>query len=168
MTIYLASQLLAALAFGFALYGFMHGQDKSLKLLIGASAVAMALHFALLGAWAGMAISLIAACRYIVSSYTKNVWLMALFMALGVIYGAFTHQIWSDALPVLSNILATFAIFNLTRARLRGCLIVVSLCWVAYNGLHGSIVGMASECFYILANIYNIHKNTRKPVAYKA
>lgn len=168
MSAYLLSQCFATLGFAFGLYGFMHAQDKHLKLCIAAAAVSMAVHFVLLGAVAGVFISLLGAARYIASSYTRSTTLMALFMAIGVVYGAITHQVWSDAIPILANILATYAIFNLTRARLRGCLIGVSLCWITYNSLHHSIVGVAMEGFYILANLYNIHKNTRVPVVYKA
>ena len=165
-TTYILSQLCGIMAFGFALAGFLNGNDKTLKLLIGASAVSMAAHLALLEAWAGMAISLVAAARYIVSSYTKNIGLMALFMAVGVAYGAFIHQTWSDALPILANILATFAIFNLTGPSLRVCLVLTSCFWITYNGIHGSVVGVGSEGFYMLANLFHIWQHTRKPVTY--
>lgn len=168
MTPYIVSQLFAAIAFSIGLYGFFHRNDKHLKLFIGFAAIAMAVHFCLLEAYTGMMLSLVGATRYIISGYSRNTWYMAGFMAFGVIYGALTHQVWSDALPILGNILACYAIFNLSGWHLRACLVVVSVGWVTYNGVHHSVVGMATESFYICANLYNIWRHNRRPVVYKA
>ncbi|PZP39886.1 MAG: hypothetical protein DI585_02690 [Pseudomonas fluorescens] len=166
MSIYLLSQAFGAVAFLFALYGFINKDDKVLKLCIAASSICVAAHLGLLEAWSGMIISLVAAARYIASSYTKNTWLMAFFMAIGVAYGAYIHTIWSDALPVLANILATFAIFNLSGIKLRATLMVVGCFWISYYTLNYSIVGAASECFYFGVNAYNVWKHKRRPVGY--
>jgi len=156
MTLYLLSQLFGAASFAYGIYGFLHPADRNFRTAFAISSVLMAAHYALLGAWVGVAICFVAAGRYWVANKTRSTWWMTFFMALGMACGYFTYLGPQSALPVLANILATYAVFQLRGVPLRAVMLAVSACWITYNVTHGSLVGITQEAFYSALNIYTI------------
>lgn len=161
MLLYLLSQLFGAASFAWGAYGFWHPGDRNFKIAFCISSVLMAAHYALLGAWVGVAICFVAAGRYFMASYTQSVWWMTFFIVLGMVSGHFTYLGPQSALPVLANIIASYAIFNLKGTQLRATMLAVSACWIAYNTYHISIIGVSQEVFYSAINILTIWRAAR-------
>lgn len=164
MESYLASQLFAACALGLGVRAYLHPQDKSLKLYIGAASICMAAHFACLGAWVGALLSLVGAARYISAGYSKSAWLYYGFLLFGLAVGAWRYQSLQDALPIAAHTIACYALFNLQGRPLRASLLIVTACWFSYNTLNHSLVGMVLEGFYLATNATNLARTQRKQV----
>ncbi|TKW61752.1 MAG: YgjV family protein [Blastochloris viridis] len=165
MTLYLLSQIFATLSFAWGVYGFWHPADRNFRTAFAISSVLMAAHYALLGAWVGVAICFVAAGRYWVANKMTHareslLW-MTFFIVLGMVCGHFTYLGPQSALPVLANIMATYAVFQLKGPQLRCVMLMVSACWIAYNVYHQSVMGIAQELFYSSLNIYTIYRVTR-------
>jgi len=162
MTLYILSQVFAMLSFAWGVYGFWHPADRNFRTAFAISSVLMAAHYALLGAWSGVLICFVAAGRYWVANITREGWQstawMTFFIVLGLICGYTIYKGPQSALPVVANILATFAIFNLKGPQLRGMMLAVSACWITYNGYHASVVGVLQEIFYSSLNLYTIYR----------
>ncbi len=164
MEMYLASQLFAACALALGVRAYLHPQDKSLKLYIGAAALCMAVHFACLHAWVGAALSLVGAARYISAGYSKSAVLYYVFLLSGLAIGTWRYQTLPDALPLIAHTVACYALFNLHGRALRVSLLVVTSCWLSYNALNHSVVGMVLEAFYLATNAANLIRTNRKTV----
>lgn len=165
MTLYLLSQLFAAASFAYGVYGFLHPADRNFRTAFAISSVLMAAHYALLGAWIGVAICFVAAGRYWVANLMteprdKLLW-MTVFILLGLLCGHLAYLGPQSALPVMANIMATYAVFQLKGSQLRATMLLVSCCWIAYNVYHQSVMGIAQEVFYSSLNIYTIHRALR-------
>jgi hypothetical protein len=162
LTPYLVSQTFALAALVTGIYAFFKASDQHLKLMIGAQAVLMAAHFALLGAWAGAALALWGAARYGVSAYTRHSTLFWLFLGGGTALGLWRYTTPSDILPILANAIACVAIFRLQGTPMRQTLLLTSVCWLAYNLLHASVVGSLVESFYLASNLYTLVEMRRR------
>ncbi len=165
LTLYIASQVFATASFAYGIYGFLHPADRNFRTAFAISSVLMAAHYALLGAWIGVAICFVAAGRYWVANKMTHarestLW-MTFFIILGMVCGHFTYLGAQSALPVLANILATYAVFQLKGPQLRGVMLAVSACWIAYNVYHQSVMGIAQEIFYSSLNMFTIYRAIR-------
>ncbi len=166
---YLLSQLFAAASFAYGVYGFLHPADRNFRTAFAISSVLMAAHYALLGAWIGVAICFVAAGRYWVANLMteprdKLIW-MTVFILLGLLCGHMVYLGPQSALPVMANILATYAVFQLKGSQLRATMLLVSSCWIAYNLYHQSVMGVGQEVFYSALNIYTIIRTARSAKA---
>lgn len=161
-TPYVLSQLLASMALLVGIFSFFKAKDNHLKLMIGLQALLMAGHFALLGAWVGVALALWGALRYGISIVSRHEGLFWGFLISGTALAVWRFQGPTDALPMVANYASCLAIFLLEGRKLRQTLMVATVCWLGYNAAHASVMGVMVEGFYFIANATALWQSRKK------
>ena len=153
------------LAFGLGISAFLSSKDIRLKQLLSAQGATLAVHFTLLGARAGTAIVTISALRNLLSIQGNLKPFAVIFMALYVSFGLASAHHWFDVLPVIAELLATYALFYLHRLQMRLYLLMGTLLWLTHNVAVGSIGPSIMEALIFGINIRTILRLRRQAAA---
>ncbi len=123
------------------------------------SALFFTLHFALLGAWTGAVMNILAALRaYIFNLRGKRRFfnhpiILYLFIDLFWIGGLVTWVGYLSILPALSLTLESFALWSKKTKYLRLILLSATIPWMIYHFSVSSYAGIATESFMIISII---------------
>lgn len=158
------AQGLGFLGFTCGVLAYLNRHDGRLKVLIGAASLIMALHFWLLGAYIGMAAACLSGVRSVVAAHAGARRLAPLFFVPYVPMAFIRIEIWVDVLPIISGIMATYAMFYLAHIPMRVVLLGATALWLVHNILHGSVGGTLLEAFYIGVNMLTIYRLRRERV----
>ena len=144
---------------------FQGKTQKQIVLLQLLANILWALHFLLLGAWAGGILNAIAIFRGIVFYFRTDkkwarspVWYAVfgiLFIGAAAFSWIFEDGAWA-LLPLAGMLLTTVSLALSDPFRVRAFTSLASPCWLIYNAVNGSIPGVITESFAICSIIVGI------------
>lgn len=147
-------QFVGLLAMVTCVAAFLHKRDQRLILLLVLANGLFALHFALLGAFTGAAVSVLIALRAGAAYFVKGSRAAtALFLLVSAAAAAATWRSPVDIFPLISASAGTIGMFLLSGNGLRLAYVVVAVSWIIHNLAVGSIGGTIAEAIVLAANL---------------
>jgi len=118
-----------------------------------------------MGAGAAALSARLSSGRTPVSSRTRNIWLMTVFLL--VVWGVGLPKVSSAIqwLPLIGTTLGTWGLFREQGIRMRLCMLSGTVCWVTHNFAIGSIGGTLIEASFLLVNSHTIFRLWRQTEA---
>ena len=141
-----------------------------------------AIHFLLLGRWAGFLMNTIGALRGLVFSWeklskrTSRIWTAVFFLSFVLCYGLVVTVIQPklsafdrvmELLPTLAMCLMTVTFGLLPASKIRAVSLINSALWLTYNIRCGAIGGIVCEVLSIISSVVGIFRHDRKRDAAK-
>ena len=157
------TQAIGFLAFFVGIYAFTNKDDKKLRIWQAAQCFLLSLHFFLLGAQSGAAITLLAGIRNLISLHKHNTYVGFIFLILYVTVGVLRYKVPLDVLPVISALLGTIAIFYLSGIKMRLFLMAGTSLWIIYNALVFSIGPFFMELFILIVTAHAAYRLWKAP-----
>ena len=161
------AQGIGFVAFAFGIASFLQKDDRRLKLLLTAQCLMLTIHFFLLDAQGGAAMTFIGMVRNGMAATGRNLKRFAWgFIGLFVAAGIIRFEEWVDALPVLSSTLGSYAIFYLKKIPMRVCFFIAGCSWLIHNIVVGSVGPSVMEAVMIAANLRTmlaLHRESKAP-----
>lgn len=151
--LFLASQLLAAIAFGSGIFAFWQQQRSEMLKFWFISAVLNASHFGLLGQYEAALFVGLTAIRFLVAALHPRQYWMLLFMAGATAILLTTYSSPLNALPYAAAMLGTFGSFQTRVGLVRVCMALGASIWIIHNILVGSPVAVMMEIAFLLSNL---------------
>lgn len=150
MTLYWVAQAIGCM--GMILLAFAYIQKKR-SAILGyniASAITWTAHFLLLAAPAGAAMNALSIARasllYAEEKLQKRRVVTLVFLLIAFVVAAVLTWVDSTSiLPLIAMVLSTFALWQRDPQHIRLIILLSTPFWIAYNILHGSIAGVATE-----------------------
>ncbi|MFL7903598.1 YgjV family protein [Azospirillum argentinense] len=169
MTVPLLSDLAGAAGFVLvALWPWLSGR-RALLAGQGASAAAFALHYLLIGAGTGAAMSGLSVLQVATAwPDDRPQWCRALYVAtvpLLAVLAVSTWAGWPSACAAAGMILATAARWSRSALLLRALFLAAGACWVAHDLLTGSTFGLAADLLCMVGLVYGALRDRRAPAA---
>lgn len=137
---------------GLVLYllGGAQRSDRRLMALMGGSALCWAGAYWQAGAAVAALCCALAALRYAARlQWGAGRSLLAVFILSHLALGVWGYQGARDLLPLGAALLQSWAVFCWEGVRLRRVYLAVSLCWLSYSLLLGSVAGTVEEVLFI-------------------
>ncbi len=150
---FLASQLLALLAFAAGIWAFQLKQRQPMLLCWFVSAALNASHFVVLGQLAAGLFVGFTAVRFLVAAYYPKPVLMWLFLVWSTLLLWLTYQNPLQLLPFFAAIVGTIGSFHSKVLWVRSCMAIGACTWIAHNILVGSPVAVAMELAFLASNL---------------
>ena len=167
--LYIVSQVLAFIAFTCDIIAMQQRKKSTLLKYDVAAALFLSLHYAFLGAWAGMISKLITTVRnglaaYEASKNRKNKFLPIVFIVLYIALGTFVIDSWYSIIPLLVPSIYTVAIYIGNVKQVRYTAVCTNSLWLIYNICVSSIVGSISAIILIINGIIAIYRYRGKTI----
>ena len=165
--LYIISQVFALASFVFDLVA-IQSRKKSLLNLDTMAAFCSFLHYAFLGAWAGMVSKIITTVRNAVAANEAShkrkspKILPIIFVGLYVIIGFFTFDSWLSLLPILAPSIYTIVIYTSDVQKIRYAAVVTNLIWLVYNIFVFSAVGIIAQVVLTINDLIAIYRYRKK------
>ncbi len=160
------AQAIGIVATIFIITAFSQKRDNHLKFIGMAGSLLFALHFLLLGAYAGAIVNIVNAFRSGLSiKFHRSTKMMVLFIFVYLFLAILTFEQIINLLPYISGILGAYSLYQLSGIPMRVFGLIGSFLWLTYNIIFMSIGGIITECFVISVNcitIYRIFKDNKK------
>lgn len=138
---------------------FAQKSDAHFKMVMTLGAFVFAAHFALLGAYAGAAVSIINGLRSGLSiKFHKSNGLLAVFLILYVLAGIYVYETPIDLFPLFSSVLVTIGFFKLSGIKLRILCLITESSWLVYSVIMKSLGGFITNVFVLSANAITIYR----------
>lgn len=159
------AQLMGYVAFVLGVTAFLQKSDGRLKFFNASQCLAYTAHFAMLGNYAASSSALVSSVRSFLALRFHSRTLAAAIVAINLVLGALTANVWWGWLSVASSCISTVAVFTMRDVALRVALLACTALWLTNNVLSGSIGGTLLECLIGVANIHTIFRllRSRKP-----
>ena len=151
-------QLIGCVALVVGSIGLISKNDMYLKVFLSVSGYLWAVHFMLLEAWGGTVGSFSAAVRYTVSIWPQPVWVRWVFILLPAVLAPWNVSQPIDVLPVVSSMVAGYAVFHFQRAALRWTFVGTSVLWLIHNVHYGSYGGVLNDILNLCAHFISIYR----------
>jgi hypothetical protein len=159
------AQLVGYAAYVLTVWAFWQKNDKKMLWWNAGAALAWALHYGLLFAWAGVVTELLVAARSAQSARLVTVrekhYSAIVFLAAFLLGGIFTYQHAYDFFTVGACMLATIAMMYFYGTRMRMIMLGTLSLWLCYNFFAGSIGGVLSSLTLILIQILTLLRMMR-------
>ncbi len=160
--IFLISQILAAISFGFGIASYQFEGRRAILLFLVACNVFNATHFYLLGRPGPTSMLLVTGLRYSVATMSTDRRLMVLFMAATIgVYLGYSANILS-ILSCVGTLIATYGSFQADSCRLRLFVMVGNAMWVLHNFLSSTPVGAVMELSFLTSNLVGYWRHCRR------
>ena len=156
------AQAIGILATVFVILSFNQKIDNRLKTYLIIGNLFFAVHFCMLGAFAGMFVNILNAFRVGFSiKFHKSTNMMLVFMGAYLLTAYLIYEELFDLLPILSALLGTFSMFKLSGIKMRLLGLVGSSAWLTYGIIYQSIGGIITETSVIILNLSTIFRLSR-------
>ncbi|MBR1890498.1 MAG: YgjV family protein [Clostridia bacterium] len=161
-TRYISSQVFAIIASILVAVSFFTKNKKVVLLFVSIGSLGYAVHYLLLGKYAGAVIDALSVLRgvwfYINDRRGKKKDYISLFVCWAVFItgGVLTYRSWPDVLTIIAAINTTFAIWQPSILYYRCATIVGSGFWIAYAVLSQSIFGTIQEIALLVLEIIGL------------
>jgi hypothetical protein len=150
------AQIMGYLALILGVTAIAQKDDRRLKGMIAVQAAAYCVHFFMLGNMGGAGSTGITCFRSIAALFTRNVWVAHFFFVLYLIAGYHLAVGYAGWLPILANIVGTYAFFLLRGVSMRALILTANGMMLTTSILSGSIGGMILESIIIVTNVTTI------------
>ncbi|WP_413736898.1 YgjV family protein [Sodalis sp. RH21] len=156
MSLYWVAQAVGGLAFIVGITMFIKRDDRKFKLQLALYSFIIGCHFFLMGANAAGMSAVLNALRTVISTRTRSIIVMFIFIALTLSLGLSQIKYAVELLPIAGTVMSTWALFR-TRGLTTRCVMWCSTAgWVAHNIWLGSIGGSLTEGSFLIVNGINI------------
>lgn len=124
-------------------------------------------HYAFIGAFSGVAVCIIAACRELIfvkrDKDNRNgiVWL-PIFIVVAILSTVFTWNSFYSIFAGLASCIAVISFFIAKPKLSRIFVFPISLCMLIYDAACGSVMGIINECVAISSSIVGLILHDRK------
>ena len=168
---YIISQVFALASLIFDLIAVQRKKKSSLLNMDTMAAFCSFLHYAFLGAWAGIVSKIITTIRNAIAAERaahkrKNIKLLPfVFVVAYIIVGCFTFKSPFSVLPIIAPCFYTIVIYTSDVKRIRYAIVITNILWLIYDISVFSVMGIVAETILIingLVAIYRFHKKARK------
>ena len=165
------TQAIGIIASGFIILSFGQKRDLRLKYFLMTGNVLFAIHFGMMGAYAGLAVNILNFLRVWMSiKFHKSTRMMLLFMCLSIATGFAVYQNYYDILPIISSVMGSYSLFKLSGIPLRIFGIIGSINWLTYSFIIKSIGGIMTDTVALVINfstIYRLKRDKKKVALYE-
>ena len=159
----LIAQAVGIFASAIIISAFSQKSDNRFKFFAVVGNIVFALHFYMLGAYAGVVINFVNAFRNGLSiKYHKKDGLMYLFIGLYVVLGLVIYETPKDLFPIISGVVGSYGMYKLSGMNMRICFILSSLSWLVYGLIYKSIGVIITELFIQTTNAITIYRLYRE------
>ena len=161
-TNYIISQACILFAMGLFCISLFTKNKKTIIILSSINASLYALHYLLLGKPVVVLLNIISIARGIFFYFDdkdeiKHNLVSLVFIILSLILVSYnTFVTWIDMLPLIAVLLYTFSLWWKNIKFYRYASLVGSICWIIFNIVLGSILGVVSECVLVVFEILGI------------
>ncbi|AHF75009.1 Inner membrane protein ygjV [Candidatus Sodalis pierantonius str. SOPE] len=152
MTLYWFAQAVGGLAFVVGITTFFNRNERRFKLQLALYSLIIGLHFFLMGANAAGMSAVLNTLRTLVSTRTRSVWAMLVFIALTLGLGLPKVRYGVELLPIVGTVASTWALFRCSGLTTRCVMWCSTACWVTHNIWLGSIGGSLIEGSFLIMN----------------
>ena len=150
---YLLSQLFAAISLLLVIVGFIQKHDTRFKWLMLMSCVTMGPHFYFLSAWGGFITNFVVLIRYAAAlRWPGSRTAFAVLAIAGATLVLLFYKDPRDILVIAANVFGCVAVFLNSGMAMRKWFLPTAMCWLVYNALNLSVVGVVFEAFSLAAN----------------
>ena len=153
MSVFLLSQVIAAIAFALGVISFQFKSRRSILLWISGSAIANACHFFVLDRPAAATLFLITGGRSLAAAFTVNRKIMYLFFGLILAGFLFSYQAPLGFLGLFATLLATYGSFQNTHQKVRVIFMLSATSWMVHNILVRTPVAALMEAMFLASNL---------------
>ena len=153
----ITGQIFGFVAMALALFSFQVRRSKYILLFQAFAAVFWVAHFFMLGAISAAALSAITVVRNLMymlrDKMSARTFSKLPIIAIGafVFITFFTYEGPLTLLPLFGSIAATFAFYVKNENLIRLLSISVSIAWIIYNAINGSIAGVMNEALSMVS-----------------
>ena len=167
-TFYLISQVFALASFVFDLIAMQRKKKSTLLNMDTMAATCSFLHYAFLGAWAGMVSKFITAIRNGIAAYSSSKKaktpriLPIIFIMIYIVIGFFTFDSIFSVLPILAPCIYTIAIYTCDVTRIRYAGVLTGIIWLIYDFCVFSIIGIVAQTILIINGLIAIYRFRKK------
>jgi len=162
------TQLIGFIALILLLIVYQKEKRPNILLLKLLSSIFYAIHFALLGAWTGSAMNVVATSRsYVFQQRTKKkladnkIWLFG-FLVIIILSTAFTWEGNHSLLPMIGTLIYTFAFWMKNERWIRLLSLVGIPFWMIYNVMVNSFAGIIAQVFLTISILIGIIRFDKK------
>ena len=153
------AQIIGLLASAAIITAFGMKCDRRFKFVIFAGHMLFALHFFLIGAYAGSVTNLINGGRTIFSiKFHQSTRIMIFFIGLYTLSAILMVREPIDFLPFFTGIIGTYAVYKLSGIPMRLILLLSSFMWLVYNTVFSSYGGIITELFASSINLITMYR----------
>lgn len=151
------------IAFLLVVVSFQLNNRKQILTLLFLVTVLFTIHFALLGAWVGSAMNLIAAIRNFFFIHNEKKWARSklwlyVFITLFWIAGILTFKSPLSILPIIAMTIDSFVVWSSKTKTIRFGILIPRPLWFIYNYSVSSYPGMFVEVFVTLSILIGIFR----------
>ena len=119
---------------------FAQKSDTRFKAFAVVGNIIFAIHFLMLGAYAGLFINLANAFRNGLSiKYKNHNSFVYVFIALYLVIGGLLYESLKDIFPIISGVVGSYGMYKLSGFKLRACFMISSGAWLVYGIIYKSV-----------------------------
>lgn len=158
------AQTVGLIALIVGLSAFLQKSDHLLKRNLSVYTLLMGIQFLMLDLWASALAAWLGTFRTYISMQTRNSWVMWSLITAVILFALPTVRSLPELLPIIGNILGTWAMFKEHGLRMRALMFIGTLCWLSHNVLVGSIGGSVIEALFLAVNARTMYGLIRREV----
>lgn len=152
-------QLIGFVGVALLIVMFQVNDRKKMLRIQMASALTMAIHFALLGATTGAALNVLRAMRnFFFIRYREHAWLLPVTVSVFLSVGVITWHDWTSIFPMIGSTIGTMALWQKKPHVIRFLSLIVPPFWFTYNFLNGSYAGMIGDTVVFTSALAGIYR----------
>ncbi len=166
--LYIVGQVfgIIAIALGFASYQMR--TQKQILVTLSATAIALAVHYGLIGAYPAMAMNIVNIFRNIVYNHRNNTgrqdkFTPILFAVIQAVMGILTWNAWYSVFVVAGIVINSYCMSFSNPQNVRKSLLVSTPLVLIYNVFVMSIGGVIFESFSLVSSVLGIIRHRQKP-----
>nr|WP_255456478.1 YgjV family protein [Paraglaciecola sp. L3A3] len=141
---------------------FFQKDDQHLRYYLTVFTLCMAVHFFMLEQYTSTCLALLGSVRNFVSSRTKNVWAMSLFIFIAVSISISNIDSLVHILPSVAIIAGSWGLFREKGIAMRVYMSCGTVCWLSHNLIVGSMGGILIESIFLIANFKTMYSLYRE------
>ena len=87
------------------------------------------------------------------TKFLSSIFLPIVFSIVFIVFGLYTYQNIFSLLPIVGNVIMTFAFFSNTEIEIKTCFVIIAALLTAYNGIIGSLLGCLGQALSLISNL---------------
>ena len=149
----LIGQFVGFLAIAVAFLSFQVKKKGGILAIQALANFIWAIHFYMIGAFAGFALNLIGAARNLIYAkrdswkWLNGVWLPTAISSVVAAVSILTRETWLDVILLPSTVLSSYTYCLGSERLIRNSTVFVSLTWLVFNIINFSVSGVIAEIF---------------------
>jgi Bacterial inner membrane protein len=163
MTPFVWSQIVAAGAFACGMTSYQFRERRTVLFWLTGLALLNGCHFVLLDRTTPAVMMLLTAVRYVAAIYSRQRWLLYLFLIAAIGSIALTYSGPLSWLALGGVLCGTVGSFQASDRLMRRCFMTGNCCWLAHNLFAQTPVATLMEASFLTSNVIGYWRFYRKP-----